>query len=210
MKCPLCLSSNVELVQIEYPCFRHLDFATIRPSGRIGQCRICQLLFNAVDEDVVSGIDSMFRSPAYSESRQTKHTVRVEKFPPRVTRSFLQAELVRELFDSEVLSVLDIGCFDGEFLVELNRRFNAATLHGFDVNEHLCSLFPKGDCFKFWSQGLEYVEGEFDLVCLLHSMTYIRDLPYLMQHLKRLMKRCGSVFVQAPNNTILVAHSIRQ
>jgi len=199
MKCPICASSNIESINTKYAFFRHIDFATVRQSGRIGRCTTCQSLFNAVNESTIVDINNLFRSEAYSLSEQTSHTLVVEEYQEPVTRSFLQAELLCKLLDNDKLSILDVGCFDGELLAEFDRRLESTDLHGFDVNEHLHLVFPTKDNFHFWSSDLEYVQGKYDLICMSHSIQYVRDIPHLMKQIKRLIEPDGLLFVQVPN-----------
>lgn len=199
MKCPICSCSNTESIDIKHAFLRHTDFATVRQSGHIGRCTSCQSLFSAVNEDTVVDIDNLFRSRAYSLSEQTSHTLIAKQYEEPVTRSFLQAELLCKLLNNEKPSILDIGCFDGALLAEFDRRLKSADLHGFDVNDHLGLVFPRRDNFHFWSSDLEYVQGEFDMICMSHTIMYVRDIPRLMKEIKRLIKPDGLLFVQTPD-----------
>ncbi len=199
MVCPACSSSNIGLINIRYALFRHMDFTAIRDSGRIGRCRRCQLLFNAVDENAIVHVDNLFRSEAYSQSGQTNHTLMVNDYKKPVTRSLLQAELLRKVLQRRQPSILDIGCFDGRLVAELDRRLESAELHGFDVSEHFRSAFPRKKNFHFWSSRLENVQGKFDLICMSHSIEYITDITRLMKQVKRLIKPDGLLFVQTPD-----------
>lgn len=199
MKCPLCNSSKIELIKVKYASFRHIDYAVTGQSTCIGKCMICQLLFNNVNENDKGKIDNIFKSNTYSSSKQTSHTLTVKEHKKPVTRSFLQAELLYGLLGSTNPSILDIGCFNGELLAELDKRFDSAELNGFDVNEHLRSVFPTKDNFYFWFANLENVRGEFDLICMSHSLQYVKDISHLIKQIKRLIKPEGFLFVQVPD-----------
>lgn len=197
MKCPLCSNSTIELIDIKHALFRHVDFATIKQSGCIGRCVSCQLVLNVVTEEESREIENLFRSYEYSQCKTMSHTLFVEDYQKPVTRTFLQAKLLHELLTKWSPSILDIGCFTGELLIELDRCFESAELHGFDVNEHLGPLFPRKGNFQFWSEDLKKVPGHFDLISISGSMMYVRDISNLMEHINRLLKPDGLVFVHA-------------
>jgi SAM-dependent methyltransferase len=197
MKCPLCGSSNIELVTLPYKMFRHFDYADLRSDGNIGQCNMCQLLFNGSLDD--AQVEGMLLTENYAQSKQTNQTQAHQKLQKQVTRSFLQAEFLFPLLKAKQPSILDIGCFNGELLIELDQYFDSSELHGFDTNPHLASIFPKVDNFHFWTDGLENVQGQFDLICLSHSIMYVPDLNHLTSQIKRLIQPDGIVFIQTPN-----------
>ena len=197
--CPACVSPDVTVVDIKYPFFRQTDFTTVKSSGAIGQCGSCQVLFQVVDTDDVERIEQQFEDESYAESPQTSQTITAQGFDGPVTRSCLQAQLIGGLVPGEQPSILDVGCFDGELLVELDRLFPGADLHGFDRYEHVRRFFPSRPNFRFWSPDLEAVQGQFDLVSVSHTMMYERDNGRLMGQLKRLLKPGGALFVQMPD-----------
>lgn len=199
MSCPLCRSSLTDEIDVNHPRFRHQDFATIKQSGTIGRCLTCQLLFNVVGEDDIAVIENQFNSLDYAHSKQTSQTVNARGHDRPVGRSELQADLLSRFIDSAEPSILDIGCFNGSLLLELSRRFQHAQLHGFDVNGYTEPDFPKQDQFHFWSSTLDDVPGELDLICMSHSIMYLRDIDHLSEQLNRLLKPDGLLFIQVPD-----------
>ncbi|MFB0566233.1 MAG: class I SAM-dependent methyltransferase [Candidatus Aminicenantaceae bacterium] len=199
MKCPFCSYSTTELINISNAFFRHYDFKTVKECGCIYKCGRCQLLFHVIDKITAVEVDNLLRSKEYSLSEQTNHTLLVENCDRPVTRSFLQAELLCRFLHSDQPSILDIGCFDGALLLEFDRRLEIVDLHGFDINQHLRSIFPKKNNMHFWSSDLGDMENSFDLICMSHSIQYIKDLPDIMKHIKRLIKNDGLLFIQVPD-----------
>ena len=157
------------------------------------------VLFNNVSDDTVAEIGQMFTGSAYASSDVGAHTLTADGYERPVTRSFLQAELVCSLLDGEDLSILDIGCFNGALLVEFDRRLKSVDLHGFDVNDHLRATFPVKDNFRFWSSNIESIDGQFDVICMSHSIMYVQNIHRLMTQIRRLMKPDSVLFVQTPN-----------
>jgi SAM-dependent methyltransferase len=116
-----------------------------------------------------------------------------------VTRSFLQAEIINKIISIKKPVILDIGCFDGELLNELDKRIPEAELHGFDVNERLHEIFPKKKNFRLWIGNLGGVAGQFDLVTLSHAIMYIKDIQGLIGQIRRLLKPNGLLYIQTPD-----------
>lgn len=81
--------------------------------------------------------------------------------------------------------------------MEIDRCFDAAQLHGFDVNEHLESEFPRRPNLHFWTSSLQQVSGSFDLISISGSLVYVADIFGLMAAVERLLKPDGVVFVQS-------------
>ena len=194
--CPICLNNNV-IISIDIPFFRHLDFTTVLNNCKLLKCTHCQTISNP---DAVKTELSTFEGKKYADSHQTKQTMYVDGYKEPVTRSFLQARILSEqILNNENLRILDIGCFDGRLLVELDRIITNADLWGFDINPHLGSFFPEKDNFHFLSTDLEDLEGPIDLIILSHSILYIPDLNVLMASISRLLKYDGTLFIQIPD-----------
>ncbi len=199
LKCPVCFSSEGETIKLNHALFRHLDFATIKQSGKIGRCGACQMLFNIVTEQDIKELDNLYAGIAYARSGQTGQTLSLHGQQEPVTRSYLQAGMLRQLLYTESPSILDIGCFDGALLAELDLHFKDASLHGFDVNIHLQFESSQKENFRFWTSDLAAVAACFDVICMSHSIMYLRDIPDLMHQIHRLLKPEGFVFLQMPD-----------
>jgi trans-aconitate methyltransferase len=142
----------------------------------------------------------IYKTKKYANSHQTQQTMQIDGYPKPVTRSFLQAKILTEINSNhEYKRVLDIGCFDGKLLVELDRIITNADLWGFDINPHLKEFFPEKDNFHFISTDLEDLKGPIDLIILSHSILYIPDLNVLMASISRLLKDDGTLFFQIPD-----------
>ena len=194
--CPIC-SNNCSEIHINHPFFRHLDYTTVSNNANLFKCSGCQTISNP---DAVKTELSTFETKIYAESHQTEHTIQVDGYAEPVTRSFLQAKLLKEyLIRNKPMRILDIGCFDGRLLVKLDQILTNADLWSFDINPHLESFFPEKDNFHFISTDLEDLEGPFDLIILSHSILYIPDLNVLMASISRLLKDDGTLFIQIPD-----------
>jgi len=196
--CLVCGGVDVEIVTVRFPFVRQVDFSTVKPAGVIGECRVCQALFHVVDATDEAAMSAQFDDELYATSHQTEQTIPIGR-TKAVTRCEVQAELIQQLLTTERPFVLDIGCYDGELLVQLGRRVPRAELHGFDPAEHMARHFPHGERYRFWSPELERVPGRFDIICLSHTLMYVRDIPVLMRNVERLLIPGGLLFLQMPD-----------
>ena len=199
MHCPFCFSKNIEIFKIDFPFIRHLDFEFIKQQSTIGNCLECDLGFNNILGSDKIDVDKIYKSKEYALSLRLNQLLYIKDFKDPVTPYFLQAEIINSYLNKTSLSVLDIGCYDGRLLKELDRRYTDADLNGYDVNSHIRHFFPKQKNFHFWCDNISNVKGSFDLICISHSLQYIFDINNFMNELFRLLKPGGTIFFQAPD-----------
>ena len=167
--CQIC-NNKTDIIEVHHPIFRHLDFTTVSNSAKLLKCSQCQTISNP---DAVKSELSTFRTKQYAGSHQTEQTIQVDGFAEPVTRSFLQAKVLSKRLNDENQRILDIGCFDGSLLIDLDQLIGKSDLWGFDINPHLAEVFPEKGNFHFIYTELEDLDGQFDLIILSHSI-----LPY--------------------------------
>ena len=92
--CPVCHGSKIELIKLRYTLFRHSGFVDFKKNGTIGRCVDCQLLTNIMTASQEKEKVNISKSLAYAEAPITNQTFLFNK-GKRVTRFFLQAELLR-------------------------------------------------------------------------------------------------------------------
>lgn len=195
--CPLCLSTDVEITLLPYPLFRHMDFSPFHPGpNRIGRCQVCQLVYRIVGDEEQREIDAIYCSETYLKHEEP-HTLVIDGHDAPVPMPYVQARILAPFLTAAALSVLDIGCFDGKLLSEIEKVCHASDLCGFDVGER--PQFPRGEKFRFVSGGMETIIGLFDLIIMSHSIQYIRDISQLFKRIQALLKPGGKLFIQVPD-----------
>lgn len=198
--CPLCANKNAEVSVLPYPLFRHIDFSVFHPGpNRIARCTACGLVFRVVDDSEQHAIEAIYRSEEYVKHEEP-HTLVLEGHDEPVPLARVQAGLLAPYLKAPAVSVLDIGCFDGQLLFEIGKICDASDLCGFDVAAR--PQFPRGKPFRFVSGHLADIEGDFDLITMSHSIQYVRDIHALFENFRRLLKPDGRIFVQAPDFSV--------
>lgn len=195
--CCLC-GGNLKEYILNYPFFRHFDYETIAPSGTLFQCGQCHVISNPRVR--VSDL-SLFESEKYARSKQTSQNQRAIGTSVARTRCEIQSAFIAEMFKTEKrrLSVLDVGCFDGRLLKELDKKLKGSELWGYDINKHVKSEFPKSKNFFFVENGLESLSKSFDLITFSHSIMYFENLRSLLEKVSVLLSDRGFLFIQIPN-----------
>ena len=203
--CSIC-EHEVDAIEVCYPLFRHLDFTTISKGGFFLKCTYCQTISNS-NENIAEQLT--FGTKDYAASHQTEHTMHIDGYAKPVQRTFLQAKFLAEnIITNQNCRILDIGCFDGRLLIELDELLKNSDLWGYDINHHLESVFPKRGNFHFVSNSLNDISESFDLITLSYSIYYIPDLSELMVSIYRLLKKDGVLFIQAPDIEINPYYSL--
>ena len=197
--CPACQNNSTQKISVDVPFFRHINFTTCKQSIKLIKCTKCHTISNpgALKIEI-----STYKSKKYAESHQTEQTKIVHGFNVPVTRSVLQAKILKERFIKSKIKprILDIGCFDGRMLLELDSRTNFADLWGFDINPHVENIFPHKDNFHFVKDNLQDLEvGSFDMITLSHSIMYIPSFNELIDSISYLLKNDGIFFIQIPD-----------
>ena len=116
--CNICQKNPLFMLHFELPTFRHVDFTTISKEAKLLKCPNCQTISNP---DAINGELSTFKTKHYAFSHQTDCYKHTSGFVEPVTRSFIQAKILSKKLKDENQRILDIDCFDGSLLIELDQ-----------------------------------------------------------------------------------------
>ena len=116
--CKICSSKTIN-IYVNFPFFRHIDFKTINYHLSLRKCINCQIVYN---NKKLNKISSLFKSKLYVLSNKTKHKMTNKYNNNLKTRTHFQANIIKNLIMKKSnLSILDVGCFDGQLLLDLNK-----------------------------------------------------------------------------------------
>ena len=198
--CPVCRADDAISAAVSHTFIGHKDFLPMkRAPSKLSQCNRCQTIY-INGKNIFSEIEDIYHGEAYAKEKKTEHVVFEQKGTVstslRTTYSCF-AELIRKQIDTTTrkapLKFLDIGCFDGKLLVELKKDYPDATMHGFDVSDHVGAIFPKVADFAFYTGTLDNIQWKYDAVLVVNVLAYIPDLPAFAEQINRLLSPGGFV-----------------
>lgn len=205
--CPVCQSGNSKVFPAPFNFIRHQDFMPLwMESSELWKCNICQTIY-LNEQSELSGIGDIYRGEEYARKKKTEHVVfdcgGTGKTSLRTTYSCLADSIEREVLVSlknkDSLRFLDIGCFDGKLLLELNKRFPNAIMHGFDISHYVTELFPKTHNFAYFPCDLGKIANTYDVLTIINVLCYVKDLSTLIKNIDRILKSGGFVFFVCTN-----------
>lgn len=203
VSCPVCSASNVESLAPPCTYIRHMDFRPMhhQPQG-LRRCRDCGCVFMA-DRKTIDEMRDIYAGTDYAREKKTEHRVHESGAEnARMTTYRAIADFLSGAFRTEAPRILDVGCFDGKLLLELEKDCTNAEMHGFDVSHAISQRFPKLANYRYWCPDLEEIDGTFDLICIVNTLMYIEKPHAFMNQMERLLAPDGLLFIITPNTAI--------
>jgi 2-polyprenyl-3-methyl-5-hydroxy-6-metoxy-1,4-benzoquinol methylase len=201
--CPVCHSEDRMTIRMGYTFIRHQDFMPMKTQPtQLAKCNFCQMIYMG-ENKVIHELEEIFHGEEYIRNKKTEHLIFQKKDTTTTTLpttySYM-AEIIDKHIDKKSgLHILDIGCFDGKLLLELDRKYPRSTLHGFDVSEFISEIFPKAGNFTYFCKDLNRITDRYDVICIVNTLMYIDDLSSLMKTIDALLKPNGFVFLVTTN-----------
>lgn len=180
-----------------------MDFQPMRnqPAG-LERCTACGAVFMA-DETTKDEIRQIYAGTDYAREKKTEHRVHdAEAEEAQATTYRAIADFLAGKYRSDSPKVLDVGCFDGKLLLELEADCTSPEMHGFDVSPAIAERFPAKQNYRYWCPDLSEVGGTFDLICIVNTLMYIEDAAAFMDDIDRLLGDDGLLFLVTPNTAI--------
>ena len=195
--CPACGAAETRFHDFPFPLFRHLDFVRIVTDKVIlGECGSCGIIFRVARAETLQDIDALYLSDLYAAHDEV-HAISVPGRSAPVPASSFQAEALAGCLPETPPRILDFGCFNGRLLHDFSLLRPDAILVGYDVAVR--TGFPQGEAFTFYSGDWRDIEGPFDLVCMSHSIQYVREIADLLDRIHLWLSPAGRIFVQTPD-----------
>lgn len=121
-------------------------------------------------------------------------------------RQVVAVELLRAVTNGEAGRILDVGCGDGLFLAEFDRRANLSArgweLHGVDFSEGaLLKARKRPYTFERCNleEGIPYPDGSFNVLSAGELIEHVYDPDALLREAHRVLRPGGSLLITTPN-----------
>jgi 2-polyprenyl-3-methyl-5-hydroxy-6-metoxy-1,4-benzoquinol methylase len=98
------------------------------------------------------------------------------------------------------LSILDIGCGNGNFLISLDsKKFEK---NGVEINPQGIKICEENgiNIYKKSIECIDFVEKKFDIITLWHVMEHLENPQIIFEKLRKIIKDDGILIFQVPNN----------
>ncbi len=189
--CPLCGSKETNL----YCENSDFLFETTEEKFKLIRCKKCDLIF--MEKKFNPQELAKFYPKDYWEEKERKTENLYRKFVIYHHIFFVKKYL------KNGNSILDIGCGDGLFLNELNRkkRYKAYGLEGFNKNviAKNFTLIPEK------IENVEKIPEEFDVITAFHVIEHLPDPDSFLEKVNKFLKENGKVILQLPNTDSIQA-----
>jgi 2-polyprenyl-3-methyl-5-hydroxy-6-metoxy-1,4-benzoquinol methylase len=193
--CPVCGSAEISIL------FTAKDHMVSGQSFPVAGCIQCKARFTQ-DVPDESAIGPFYKSESYISHTDTRKGL-VNRLYHIVRNHTLQAKrkAMRKALGRDKGSILDYGCGTGAFLGVMK-----------DAGWTVAGIEPDADARRIAmaAHGVEPAEpgalkdmpdASFDIVTLWHVLEHVYDLHDTLQHLHRVLKPGGHLFIAVPNYT---------
>lgn len=191
--CPVCNSKEISSVM---SC---VDYLTTKEEFTLCNCANCNFTFTQ-DFPNESSIAKYYDAPEYISHSDTKKGI-INQLYHSARNIALKSKinLVNKYTNTTNKSLLDIGCGTGYFLEEaIKQRWNVSGIEKSEsvrngVNKRLGISVNDSDF-------LPQINSESkDAITMWHVLEHIENLNETMDHLHRILKKDGTVFIALPN-----------
>jgi SAM-dependent methyltransferase len=194
--CPICAT-------------RRLRYAFSHEGHRIVRCADCGLLFSnpqPSDEELGAIYNADYFLGAESDAGREA----TRKMKRATAREYLTE--IHRYSGTTTGALLEIGCGDGDFLVEAEAAGYSVT--GVELASAACAQararLTRGEviCGLLETAGLEH--GQFDLCVLSDVIEHVREPIAFLEQIHRLLKPGGAIFIATPSLNSWSARLLRQ
>jgi hypothetical protein len=192
-KCGIC-GRGLERKFVDLPFFRHLDFATISENATVFECVYCHTVQTP---HIFKDQQKLFRSIEYQRTLDSRRKSNLNSSKKRWVEA--QANLMATFINKNAPRILDIGCSDGELLLQIGKIVPDSILVGYDIGCSPRSVEVISRVDKFCEKEEEALCMDFDLVVYSHSIAYISDIGEHLTKLREKLCLSSQIVIQAPN-----------
>lgn len=178
MTCPLCQSTNskYQFITNEF----HGHYTNSKDVFRYYQCQKCLSIFPDISKINITDF--------YTKSYRQKSNI-LEKFIVKI--NFIQQYiLIKLIFKSKKISILDVGCGAGNFLKQLPNTYSKT---GIDIKiDDPKSKLIQADFLKY------KFNQKFDLITFNHSLEHLLNPQKALTKAKSLLNKNGIIIIDIP------------
>lgn len=170
--------------------------------GTLASCKSCGAVQKPVTPEWLAEADAIYAEYAiYSQSGGVEQAAFAPDSGAGVARS---KRIVQWLADVEHLpttgTMLDIGCGNGAFLRAFAGHYSDWQLNGLELSEKNRSVIEAiPGVERFFVGPLEQVQGQFDLIVLIHALEHIPDPARYLALLRSRLKPGGLLLIEVPD-----------
>jgi 2-polyprenyl-3-methyl-5-hydroxy-6-metoxy-1,4-benzoquinol methylase len=166
----------------------------------VGVCQNCGFRW-LTPQPTEAELSKIYTDQYFLDEGQAEITELVNKLK-RATASLYLSQLVqRDLATASGLSLLEIGCGMGDFLLEAQSiGFNVS---GLEVTDHLVDFANRRLGFSSVQKGFietsNFQKESFDVVAFFDVIEHVRNPVDFLTHVSGLLKRNGKVYIVTPS-----------
>lgn len=116
-------------------------------------------------------------------------------------RTKFSIAFLNKFIKTPVVSILEIGCYDGYFLDLLRKNFRAKESVGIEILR-LRNRFPKLSIINDYFPTNKIAEKKFDLVVLMNVLEHVFSPRDFMLAIKQNLKENGKMLIEIPNEEL--------
>jgi len=202
-KCRFCGSKNTKYFFSSFNTHGR-NIVAEKEKFSLYKCLDCECLFISGIEINDDYYEKYYEVSYYLEDRENKFA---SHYWPRLYQllfSKIKEKYIRNYFKGEKnLSILDIGCGRGGFLMGLDS--DIFEKNGIEINPEgveICRR-KKIDVYDKPIESIDFGEKKFDIITLWHAMEHLENPMALFKKVREIMKNDGIFVFQVPNNKSL-------
>lgn len=191
-KCPWCNSEN------NHQFLKLKDHFLSQEEFEIIECDDCKLLFT-IPCPTPDKIGDYYKSEDYLSHNEEKKGLFAKIYNSVKKINIKNKYKIAVSCQPSVVSLLDIGCGVGDFL--LYAKENGCDITGIEPSEDARKIAEKKlNCKILPPEELENIpDNSFDIITMWHVLEHVADLKTEIHHLQRILKKDGRLILALPN-----------
>ena len=189
----LCKISNSKKYKFPFPTYMHAGLNKIHKKNNVlYQCKKSFVIFrNNKDQQIK--LNKIFFSNKYTNLRSSNHIYSKNIGKKKISHYKIIADIIQNSIKFKPAKILEIGCYDGNLLLELSKRYKKSSFYGYDVSSSIEKLFKNKSKFNF-TKNLNNLTQKFDLIICVNTFQYVPNPINLLKKIKKLISKNGRIF----------------